>query len=459
MLPIQIQHLLQRDGWTLQGHEATCQNRRIRFFLQAGPEIAAIARRDQNRFRQIAVVVAPTNAALHDLRAPANAGKFPRAFFLSAEELTCESSPVCEQPRIASFHATVIANTPVGQTHYRLAFKAPQLHDLQAPQFFMMDTQPQRVPLGQRVVRRRRWQEAVDWMPQPLLKRPFGVCRDYHPYFPRDYLRRLVLPPSLAPFLHLPAPDQFEMLYKVLPDGIGTPRTTHLKAGDRVHMIGPLGKPLAPRQLRASGVEEVHIIGGGVGMAPLILLVEMLRLRGFRLKVFLGIATLESLRYRDELAATFGEKPRDAYLYVDDLLAAGVAATDIFLSFDTAMPRRVRNIPRGNLFRGLVPDQYRATVSTGANALAIACGPNQMMEMTARICRRAGIPLKVLLEKRMGCGIGVCFSCTQKIRRPDGSEDYVRVCTEGPLFDAKDIVWTPNDSTPSSANCVCAARC
>ena len=78
------------------------------------------------------------------------------------------------------------------------------------------------------------------------------------------------------------------------------------------------------RSLVLSFSSMVHVIGGGVGMAPLILLVEALRYYSFPVKVFLGMASLQSLRYRDELAATFGEKPRDAYIYVDDLLAAGV---------------------------------------------------------------------------------------------------------------------------------------
>ncbi len=469
VLPTEIQQLLDRDNWLRRG-------RRISFFTGPSPEIAAIARRDRNTFRHIAVVIAPTNAEMERLRAPRLAGRFPRAFFLSLEELGAASAP---RPGIASFDATVITNTPVGDSHCRLAFQAPALRDLRAPQFFMMDAKPERTPLGARAVRRNAWHDAVDWTPQPLLKRPFGVCRDFHPHFPADYLRHLALPPSLAPFLHLPAPDRFDMLYKVLPDGIGTPLMTQLKRGDRVHMIGPLGKPFDVRTLRAAGVEEVHVVGGGVGMAPLILLVEALRFCGFRLKVFLGIATLETLRYRDELAATFGEKPRDAYVYVDDLLAAGVPARDIFLSFDTAMPRRVRNIPRENLFRGLVPEQYRNTILACRGALraphsdagngrtqcaptekiaAFTCGPNRMMEMMTGICQRAGIPLKVLLEKRMGCGIGVCFSCVQKVRRPDGSEDYVRVCKDGPVFDAKDIVWNNNSKQPS-ASCGCAARC
>ena len=227
-------------------------------------------------------------------------------------------------------------------------------------------------------------------------------------------------------------------------------------------MVGPLGRALDIHVLRKAGIEEVHIIGGGVGMAPLILLVEELRFHSFRVKVFLGMATLESLRYRDERTATFGEKPRDAYVYIDDLLAAGVAPTDIFLACDREFPRHIRRIPKENMFHGLVPEQYRrflvARPAAGA-VQAFTCGPNRMMEVMTEVTHAAGVPLKVLLEKRMGCGFGVCFSCVQKVRRTDGTTDYVRVCKDGPIFDAKDIVWKNDDSKQPSASCGCAARC
>jgi NAD(P)H-flavin reductase len=335
----------------------------------------------------------------------------------------------------------------------------------------------------------------VDLTPRPLLKRPFGVYRAFRRHFARDFLKRLELPPALAPALHLCFPDHFDMLYKVLPDGLGTNLMTKLKRGHKVHMVGPLGQPFDVRCLRAQGIEEVHVIGGGVGMAPLVLLVETLRYYAMPVKIFLGIATLESLRYRDELAATFGEKPRDAYIYIDDLLAAGVRPTDIYVSCDREAPEKViRGIPEANLFHGLVPDQYRKFLaahhlsvchpersegSQSARAedeilrsaqddrqrelgviMAFTCGPNRMMEIVSEICQAAGVRLKVLLEKRMGCGIGVCFSCVQKIRRPDGHDDYARICVEGPLFDAKDILWKNNDdSKQPSATSNCTARC
>ena len=110
--------------------------------------------------------------------------------------------------------------------------------------------------------------------------------------------------------LHPPTADYFDMLYKVLPDGIGTPLMAKLKCGQKIDMVGPLGRPFDVRRLRAEGVEEVHVIGGGVGMAPLILLVEMLRYYAFPVKVFLGIAGFESIRYRDELGCDLRRESR-----------------------------------------------------------------------------------------------------------------------------------------------------
>ncbi len=58
------------------------------------------------------------------------------------------------------------------------------------------------------------------------------------------------------------------------------------------------------------------------------------------------------------------------------------------------------------------------------------------------------------MEKRMGCGFGVCLSCVCPVRGADGRETYARVCTEGPVFDAGDILWTKNsDSKSQSVTC------
>ena len=74
------------------------------------------------------------------------------------------------------------------------------------------------------------------------------------------------------------------------------------------------------------------------------------------------------------------------------------------------------------------------------NILIIACGPKPMLMALKKITLESSVQMKVLLEKRMGCGIGVCMSCVCRTKK-NSEEGYSRVCTEGPLFDSNDIVW------------------
>jgi dihydroorotate dehydrogenase electron transfer subunit len=70
-----------------------------------------------------------------------------------------------------------------------------------------------------------------------------------------------------------------------------------------------------------------------------------------------------------------------------------------------------------------------------------ACGPNGMLRAVTKIAQDYHIPAQVAMENRMGCALGVCLGCVCKIRTPDGGFEYQRVCTEGPVFHAEDIVW------------------
>ena len=59
----------------------------------------------------------------------------------------------------------------------------------------------------------------------------------------------------------------------------------------------------------------------------------------------------------------------------------------------------------------------------------------------AEICGAANVPCQVSLEKRMGCGFGVCMGCVCQQKQADGSKELVRICYEGPVFAGKDVVW------------------
>ncbi len=69
-----------------------------------------------------------------------------------------------------------------------------------------------------------------------------------------------------------------------------------------------------------------------------------------------------------------------------------------------------------------------------------ACGPRPMLRAAAALAKARGVPCQVSMEERMACGIGACLGCAVKLRR-GGGETYGRVCRDGPVFDAEDVVW------------------
>jgi dihydroorotate dehydrogenase electron transfer subunit len=285
-----------------------------------------------------------------------------------------------------------------------------------------------------------------DIAPKSFLKRPFGIHRAFYPHFGKTYLQRLSLPPTLATLLHTVFPNEFEIFYKVLTNGVGTKELTRLKKGNKFQVVGPLGNGPDMRDIRDEGFEEIHVIGGGVGMAPLIFIVQALRYFSYKVVSFTGLEKLDMLRYSpDGLAGTFSVEPQEAALYIDDLKDAGIDRADIHVSIttsDTTSGSINQLIQEENLYEGVVSDQYGKylqDMQRRKKILAFACGPMGMMKALAAITERYGIKLKVLMEKRMACGIGVCLSCVCETKNGEGN--YSRVCIDGPIFDADEILW------------------
>ncbi len=79
-----------------------------------------------------------------------------------------------------------------------------------------------------------------------------------------------------------------------------------------------------------------------------------------------------------------------------------------------------------------------------------ACGPTPMLRAVADIAAEFGLPAEVSLDEPMCCGVGVCLTCVVPIRTATGWE-YQRTCTEGPVFNARDVLWeVPADNgTPT----------
>jgi dihydroorotate dehydrogenase electron transfer subunit len=91
---------------------------------------------------------------------------------------------------------------------------------------------------------------------------------------------------------------------------------------------------------------------------------------------------------------------------------------------------------------GYVTDLVKKVLSEGGPEPTIyCCGPEPMMHAVNKLIQAANLPGWLSLETPMACGFGACFSCVTKIRQDDGSWDYKRVCVEGPVFPARDVVF------------------
>ena len=92
-------------------------------------------------------------------------------------------------------------------------------------------------------------------------------------------------------------------------------------------------------------------------------------------------------------------------------------------------------------FLAIVPLEFSAEPPGGADGLALyAAGPEPMLEATAKLCVRRGLDLQVSMEAHMGCGVGACRACGI-VTWKDSSRLTGRVCKEGPVFDADEILW------------------
>jgi dihydroorotate dehydrogenase electron transfer subunit len=221
-----------------------------------------------------------------------------------------------------------------------------------------------------------------------------------------------------------------DILFKVV--GRGTVSMAGCRPGDVLDLIGPLGNGFS----LDAPPEIAILVAGGFGIAPLYPLARALRGRVGRCALFVGTEEELPLETADSAMHLSFVDP-DVSATLTDFEELGVAC-------------RVASMrEREGFFRGLVTDLLERFVhGGGADALGAgrgriyACGPWAMLRKTAAIAAEHDLPCDVLLEERMGCGIGACMSCAVRVIGPDGKPAYERACVEGPVFDARRIDWT-----------------
>jgi dihydroorotate dehydrogenase electron transfer subunit len=209
--------------------------------------------------------------------------------------------------------------------------------------------------------------------------------------------------------------------------GVGTGWLEHLRAGDTLNVTGPLGRGFRI----PADAGPLILIGGGVGIPPLLYLARQLHTAGRTNTIAVLGATTRTLlpvELRDQPAAD--GTPRRCVHYPADAEVPTVITTD-----DGSLGLR------GRVTDGL--DRWcRQPGAELRRALVLACGPTAMLDAVARQARAAGIACQLCIERNMGCGVGTCLSCVVRVRdatRPEGWR-WALTCTEGPVFDRDDLV-------------------
>lgn len=198
-----------------------------------------------------------------------------------------------------------------------------------------------------------------------------------------------------------PDTKQMTIVYRI--SGKGTKLLSEKRKGDRLDVLGPLGQSFPIHE----GDRHALLIGGGIGVPPMLELAKQLTGKGTRVTTIVGFQSAKQAILIEELSA-YGE--------------VLVATND------------------GSLGRqGLVTDYMTDGLLSVADRF-YACGPSPMLSAVQRVMQDK-VDGYLSLEERMGCGIGLCAGCVHKAKLPDGSIGYRKVCKEGPVFPAQEVVF------------------
>jgi len=202
---------------------------------------------------------------------------------------------------------------------------------------------------------------------------------------------------------------KIKIFYEVV--GKATEILAQKKAGEYLDIIGPLGSGFDFGREKREKRKEI-LVAGGMGVAPLIFLAEKLT---------------ENRKQKTEnrITVLIGAKTKTGLLCVNDFQKLGctvrVATDDGSQGFHGKVTA---------LLHGLSSD-FRSLSS-----VIYACGPRPMLKAVVDISNERGISAQLSLEEHMSCGMGACLGCVVKTK-----EGFKRVCKEGPVFKAQDLVW------------------
>ena len=208
---------------------------------------------------------------------------------------------------------------------------------------------------------------------------------------PATFLRR----PISINFVDMQANELWLLVAAV---GDGTRKLAALQKGDKLNCLLPLGNGFT----MPTEQKKVLLVGGGVGVAPLLYFGKQLKDRGMEPTFLLGARSAKDLLMLEEF-----EKYGRVFVTTED----GTAGEKGFVTQHS-----------------LLQKESFDQIST--------CGPKPMMVAVARFARKEGVFCEASLENLMACGLGACLCCVEKT-----TEGNLCVCKEGPVFDVKRLMW------------------
>lgn len=194
------------------------------------------------------------------------------------------------------------------------------------------------------------------------------------------------------------------ILYKAI--GRGTATMQALKVGDIISILGPLGNGF-PATVAAEATPV--LVAGGYGVAPLFFLARNMSRHGI--------------------------------LFVGGAKAVDILLVDHFRSIGWEVRIATDDGSLGD--KGLVTAPLDAWLKAGAGKVVpefFACGPNGMLKAIGDRAITGNWKAWLSLDRHMGCGVGACLACVQKVRL-HGQETLARVCKDGPVFESRDVIW------------------
>ena len=209
---------------------------------------------------------------------------------------------------------------------------------------------------------------------------------------PNTFLRRPIS-------IHLVDRGKNELWLLVAVVGDGTRQLAQLQPGDTLNALLPLGNGFT---LPTSADSRPLLVGGGVGVAPLLFLGQQLAARGITPTFLLGARTATDL----PMLPLFRQLGR------------------VFLTTEDGSEGQ----------RGFVTNH--SILAEEPFTFIYSCGPKPMMMAVARFANKADVPCEVSLENVMACGLGACLCCVEKT-----IEGNKCVCKEGPVLNIKKLLW------------------